>query len=296
MFGVHHVEHATRAAAGSVGAGASSCLAPRPGSSLRHDADAAVIQSRTELDVLLVNIEAAVKVKTRACFFSWVQGVFQGIVAHEGLVCAMPHPGARGLRHDWLGSYPIAEEHFTELCRRDGVVRQLVTAWRRGGCVPLSVGAASSLDPATEAMADTLRRMDLANAIVHGLAGLDEHPAGFFAFFKLPAALSARDARMLELTVPYLHSAWLCANCDRTAQAGVHRTEAREILTAREAQVLEWVERGKSNHEIADILSISRLTVKNHVQKILRKLEVQNRAQAVARGIALNLTRNNVLT
>ena len=28
----------------------------------------------------------------------------------------------------------------------------------------------------------------------------------------------------------------------------------------------------------------------NHVQKILRKLDVQNRAQAVARGISLNLT------
>ena len=73
---------------------------PRPQSSLRDDADAVVIQSRTELDVLLANIEAAVKVKSRACFFSWVQGVFQGIVAHEGLLCAMPLPGAGGLHYD----------------------------------------------------------------------------------------------------------------------------------------------------------------------------------------------------
>jgi transcriptional regulator EpsA len=253
-----------------------------------------VIQSRTELDVLLVNIEAAVKVKSRACFFSWVQGVFQGIVAHEGLVCAMPHPGARGLCFDWLGSYPISEEHFTELCRGDGMLHRLVAAWTRGGCMPLAVGAASSLDPAMEPMETTLQRMDLTNAMVHGLAGLDEHPAGFFAFFKLPTPICERDARMLELTVPYLHSAWLRANCERSASADVHRIEAREILTAREAQVLEWVERGKSNHEIAEILSISRLTVKNHVQEILRKLDVQNRAQAVARAIALNLTRNNV--
>ena len=64
----------------------------------------------------------------------------------------------------------------------------------------------------------------------------------------------------------------------------------REILTAREIEILNWVEKGKSNNEIAQILSISHLTVKNHVQKILRKLNVQNRAQAVARGISLNLT------
>ena len=81
----------------------------------------AVIQGRAELDILLANIETAVKVKSRACFFSWVQGVFQGIVPHEGLVCAIPHPATRGLRFDWLGSYPIPEEHFAELSRSDGL-------------------------------------------------------------------------------------------------------------------------------------------------------------------------------
>ena len=73
-------------------------------------------------------------------------------------------------------------------------------------------------------------------------------------------------------------------------QGSVQTVAAREILTAREVEILHWVERGKSNNEIAQILNISHLTVKNHVQKILRKLNVQNRAQAVAKGIALNLT------
>jgi DNA-binding CsgD family transcriptional regulator len=53
--------------------------------------------------------------------------------------------------------------------------------------------------------------------------------------------------------------------------------------------VLNWVREGKTNQEIAQILDISPLTVKNHVQKILRKLKVTNRAQAVARGIAARL-------
>ena len=256
----------------------------------------AVIQSRAELDVLLANIETAVEVKSRAGFFSWVQGVFQAIVAHEALVCAMPHPGASGLRFDWLGSYPIAEERFGQLCRGDGgLLHHLIRAWKRGGCVPVLLDVTSILEASMDPVVGILQRMDLANAAIHGLPGVDGNPVGFFAFFQLPTAPSTRDARMLELIVPYLHSAWLCANRERAAPAGVHRITAREILTTREAQVLEWVERGKSNHEIAEILGISRLTVKNHVQKILRKLDVQNRAQAVARGIALNLTRNNII-
>jgi len=62
------------------------------------------------------------------------------------------------------------------------------------------------------------------------------------------------------------------------------------MLTAREIEVLNWIEKGKSNNEIAQILAISHLTVKNHVQSILRKLNVQNRAQAVATSLSLQLT------
>jgi DNA-binding CsgD family transcriptional regulator len=66
------------------------------------------------------------------------------------------------------------------------------------------------------------------------------------------------------------------------------------MITSREIEILQWVRDGKSNHEIGDILAISPLTVKNHVQKILKKLKVQNRAQAVARGISLQLIKSSV--
>jgi DNA-binding CsgD family transcriptional regulator len=82
----------------------------------------------------------------------------------------------------------------------------------------------------------------------------------------------------------------LQANCKHAGQSPIRGFAVREILTTRETEILSWVERGKSNNEIAQILGISHLTVKNHVQKILRKLNVQNRAQAVAKGMSLNLT------
>jgi DNA-binding CsgD family transcriptional regulator len=60
-------------------------------------------------------------------------------------------------------------------------------------------------------------------------------------------------------------------------------------VTDRECQILEWVREGKSNQQIAVVLGISPLTVKNHLQKILRKLGAGNRAQAVAIALAQNL-------
>jgi DNA-binding NarL/FixJ family response regulator len=52
-------------------------------------------------------------------------------------------------------------------------------------------------------------------------------------------------------------------------------------LTRREADVLAQIIEGKTNPEIADVLSISRATVKTHVSNILGKLNVTSRVEAV---------------
>ena len=53
-------------------------------------------------------------------------------------------------------------------------------------------------------------------------------------------------------------------------------------LTNRETQILTYVAEGNSNKEIARILEISEQTIKNHVSAILRKLNANDRAHAVA--------------
>jgi DNA-binding CsgD family transcriptional regulator len=58
------------------------------------------------------------------------------------------------------------------------------------------------------------------------------------------------------------------------------RSLCEDHLSPREQQVAEWVGEGKSNEEIAVILGISAHTVKNHLDKIFRKLGVENRCAA----------------
>jgi DNA-binding NarL/FixJ family response regulator len=53
-------------------------------------------------------------------------------------------------------------------------------------------------------------------------------------------------------------------------------------LTSRELEVVELIERGLSNKEIATELNIEVTTVKNHVHNILEKLQVSRRSDAVA--------------
>ena len=56
-------------------------------------------------------------------------------------------------------------------------------------------------------------------------------------------------------------------------------------LTSREAEVLLWISRGKSNREIGAILNISPRTVNKHLEQVFIKLGVENRASATARAV-----------
>lgn len=56
-------------------------------------------------------------------------------------------------------------------------------------------------------------------------------------------------------------------------------------VTGREAEVLLWIGRGKSNRDIAEILGLSPRTVNKHLEQIYAKLGVENRASAAVLAI-----------
>jgi DNA-binding CsgD family transcriptional regulator len=62
-------------------------------------------------------------------------------------------------------------------------------------------------------------------------------------------------------------------------------------LTTREAEVLIWIARGKSNRDISEILNISPRTVNKHLEQIFTKLGVENRASAAALAVGALATR-----
>lgn len=61
------------------------------------------------------------------------------------------------------------------------------------------------------------------------------------------------------------------------------------LLTPREVEVLSLLPRGYSNARIGEALGMATGTAKIHVERILRKLQLEDRAQAAARAVEWNL-------
>lgn len=80
--------------------------------------------------------------------------------------------------------------------------------------------------------------------------------------------------------IPMLNSKMIAKNSDK---------EKMKNLTKRELEVLVLVSEGMFNKEIADKLSISERTVKNHISSIFKKIDVADRTQAAVFAIRNNL-------
>ena len=101
-----------------------------------------------------------------------------------------------------------------------------------------------------------------------------------------PTAAHDQDARsLLAIVTPIIHS---ILGQVRRRKGLKKKTKAHSLLTAREMEILEWVRKGKTNPEISKILGVSFPTIKNHIQKIMIKLRVNNRAEAVGKGYGLD--------
>jgi DNA-binding CsgD family transcriptional regulator len=72
----------------------------------------------------------------------------------------------------------------------------------------------------------------------------------------------------------------------RPASAG---TDETIHLTGREQEILLWASEGKSDFAIADILKVSRSTVRFHMNNIFKKLDANERTLATVKAIRLGL-------
>jgi transcriptional regulator EpsA len=250
-------------------------------------------------EAVLRVIESAAHVRRRYQFFVWSQSYLSALVPHDLSICASYHRARQSMVFEAFNSRPFPDGLLPLLSETSSLLLQgVVAAWVASGGVPTVVDLLGMARRTRVVDPRLLSDAGLDEIIVHGVSRPQrpDELESLFMFSNHQRGWTEIERRYLELILPQLHSAYLRAQSVEHDLSGVSANgmpvagrEHPAPITERERQILGWVREGKSNQEIGKLLSISALTVKNHVQKILRKLNASNRAQAVARAMSLKL-------
>jgi transcriptional regulator EpsA len=231
-------------------------------------------------------------VQTHADLWRWLQGDVQEWLSHQIMLVGWGDFRTGELHYDMVSSLPGLRSHNCTRASIAPLINYFRDCWVAAQHLPCQIDlkdCAELFGRGGQSWAPSPSIGHMRSALVHGIgdgrhcverifAALSEEP------YPPPAAANA-----LKLLVPFIDTALRQmppvpepkAACDRTpVEAHVARLAA---LSERERQIMVWVAMGKTNPEIGCILRISEFTVKNHMKSIFGKLDVTNRAQAVAK-------------
>lgn len=254
--------------------------------------------STAQAEAIVRLVESAPQVRRRYQFFVWLQSHVKALLPHEVAVCGAWQRQHKALLLEPFHAVPVPAMALAQFASADGpLVQAMLQAWAAQGGRPVALDLRRLVAPLPAASLQAVLDAGLHHWLVHAVSRpYRPHELESLFLFAAPDARAATaNLAWLELLLPHLHST--CQRMQMTERemgTALAMPQAREPIsgaqvTARERQILGWVREGMSNQQIGEVLDISALTVKNHVQKILRKLGAANRAQAVAKAMSMNL-------
>jgi transcriptional regulator EpsA len=266
--------------------------------------DSSLVIPAREAEGLVRLIEAAPGVRRRYQFFVWMQSHVHLLLPHAVAVCGSYRRPLRDLAFEAFHSIVLDDAtlaQFSGSC--SPALAQITRHWVDHGGTPAVLALAAlegQSEPETAAIWRALQQVGLGHLLIHGVARPDRPSEIESLFVFAHGGLQPAPTRsyFLELVLPHLHAVYLRVQATEremnlAPMRPQHTAQAvdadRWHVTERERQILYWVRQGKSNLQIGELLGISALTVKNHIQKILRKMGASNRAQAVSMAITANL-------
>lgn len=239
--------------------------------------------------------ESAVHVRSRHQLYLWAQGQLFSLLPHEILICLRLERDNGASHVECLHGGILPDGRESALCHpQSGLAIRMVRSCEESGLLPTLVATdTGDHDRVYREFRGEMEEAGLRNALVHGSRFSRDQDASFFVMFNIEDQVAPVHKHLMRLLLPYMHMAFHHAiSCELKPGAKGRESDANPAITERELQILHWVSSGKSNSEIGSILDISVLTVKNHMKKIFRKLNVHNRAQAVSQVMAHRMFRD----
>lgn len=234
-------------------------------------------------------VSKSLLIKRHYQLFVWLNGDVQQFLPHQILISAWGDFAKWNLKLDVISGLPGVRTEQIAHCRIDDVLRPAYAQWIDARRQPLVLAAETILPHAACACPVHSALRGMRSLLVHGVR--DER-GGHESLYIALSSGSFTKGRSRDRFVSLVDS--LIAQIDvafrKVAAFPLEDAKPRQVLgrnglelSEREQEILGWVWQGTSNADIATVLDISPFTVKNHVQRIFRKIGVSNRTQAAAR-------------
>ena len=260
--------------------------------------------SLSDLQSLFGVVKQSLAVKTHFDLFAWLQDDFQSFVPHTAMIAAWGTFSINMVSLDVVSPKAGLRTQTIDEASILPLVTDLFKRWESGGQALYVIQAphglmskAQSHEPIAQALTETR------SILVHGIKDQRGRHDCLYVLLGAEELASDRTRELFPFLLPYLDIAFRQVahlpeqyleepTRQESPQAGPSSDLAGATagLSAREVEIMKLVRIGKTNYEIGMILDISAFTVKNHVQRILKKLDVVNRAQAVAKIEGLRFT------
>lgn len=222
--------------------------------------------------------------------FLWLAGELQEFLPHDIFISAYGDFETRQVKLDIVSAMPNVRTAQLADCGIDALVEELHLKWVAAGRQPLLLRATDVValrDQCPCPLHSTLRSMQ--SLLVHGIQDIRDGYDSLYLAFGRSSFTKGRCKKdfffLLDLLIPQIDIAYRRVATWKTIAA---RDDARDgndwlNLSVREMEVLELICRGDTNATIGQALNISPLTVKNHLQRIFKKIGVSNRTQAATK-------------
>lgn len=228
----------------------------------------------------------------------WLQGDMQRYLPHDIMIAAWGNFANGTVHHDIISPLTGVRSHHSNPETITPLLLGLFARWNEFGNKPYALNAGESgfllEDTGLQcALGDALKKMG--SALTHGIRDARGSHDCLYVAFSARNAFIETERSAMGMLLPHIDIALRqvahLPHQSRAEPAPVDKPDSPaprpHDLSDREAEVLCWVALGKTNPEIGSILSISEFTIKNHLQRIFKKLNVTNRAQAVSKFKAL---------
>jgi len=222
--------------------------------------------------------------------FLWLKGELQEFLPHDILISASGDFATLQLEADIVSALPGVRTAQLCHCNLGVLLEDLYSRWVDSGRRALFLGRDDVLGPLGRCTCVLHRALgDMHSILVHGVQDMRCGNESLYIALNCGSFTKGRPKeRLLLLLDPLVAqidiafrrvSSFPLAACVTQARGGKGWLD----LSMREQEILEWVCRGKTNAETALALEISPFTVKNHMQRIFRKIGVSNRTQAATK-------------